>query len=292
MKFFLIFLFPTLLHAEDFCTINTYSKIMKLSSETNSPSDFIISSDCDERTDFKFNKFIYSVSGKINSKLIAREMGRSDVIIVPEEINVESLDSEIEARLSLPSQNRFISNTSIPGRSFIGLNESQSLTYECDNCSSLGDKAIKAIISDQESGKTIVNYVSSKVSAKILALKAVVDIANTQQALSPSFFSTIEIATTRPEDLLVDISKIQFFRLMRPIAKGTLLSPRDLVKMNLVNFGVPTKISFSNDSFSVTKTGSPLRAGGFGDIVEIKNPETKKTISAKVIDFNHVVVDL
>lgn len=80
------------------------------------------------------------------------------------------------------------------------------------------------------------------------------------------------------------------FVFSRSINAGRLLTWRDLTRRPLVRKGDLVEVSATDGRLVLTLKGIALQSGAQGEVVQVRNPDSKKDFSAFVIDENRVQV--
>jgi flagella basal body P-ring formation protein FlgA len=76
----------------------------------------------------------------------------------------------------------------------------------------------------------------------------------------------------------------------RAVPAGRLLTWRDVVRRPLVRKGDLVEVTASEGPLLVTMKALALQNGAAGDMVTVRNPESRRDFSALVVDENHVKV--
>lgn len=101
---------------------------------------------------------------------------------------------------------------------------------------------------------------------------------------------------TRRVDLLRDRDALpaavgdRTFIFSRGVQAGRLLTWRDVARRPLVRKGELVEVSAADGQLLVTMKGVALQNGAHGEVVTVRNPDSKKDFSAFVIDENRVQV--
>lgn len=103
--------------------------------------------------------------------------------------------------------------------------------------------------------------------------------------------------TTREVDLLrdpkavpVDPSLVTRYEIARPVAEMRPITWTDVTPRALVRKGQMVEVVAAQGSLRITMKGQAVRSGALGEIVTIRNLESKRDFSAEVIDENKVRV--
>ena len=76
----------------------------------------------------------------------------------------------------------------------------------------------------------------------------------------------------------------------RELRAGQLLRPADLMKPELVVRGEPVTLVFESTGVKVTVQAKAMESGTLGDMVQVLNPQSKRTVQAKVAGPGRVVI--
>ncbi|MGE4526860.1 MAG: flagellar basal body P-ring formation chaperone FlgA, partial [Rhodospirillaceae bacterium] len=77
----------------------------------------------------------------------------------------------------------------------------------------------------------------------------------------------------------------------RTIKEGMPVKASQVQTPVLVNRGDPVIIYYALKSMNLTAKGKALDSGGQGDVIRVLNPKSNRTLMAKVVQGNQVVVD-
>lgn len=92
-------------------------------------------------------------------------------------------------------------------------------------------------------------------------------------------------------DVIDDVQKAVGMQATRFVSAGRAISYRDLKKENVLKRGQLVKAVFGQDEFEVSITAQSEEAGAVGDIVKIKNLDSKKILAAKIEDRGLVRIE-
>ncbi|MBA4138870.1 MAG: flagella basal body P-ring formation protein FlgA [Opitutus sp.] len=101
---------------------------------------------------------------------------------------------------------------------------------------------------------------------------------------------------TRRTDLLRDKDALpaavgdRSYIFSRSVQPGRVLTWRDVARRPLVRKGEYVEVSAADGQLSVTMKGVAMQNGAQGEVVTVRNPDSKKDFSAFVIDENRVQV--
>lgn len=275
------------------CSIEFYSKIYKINNSAVQIKDYVKKNSCPESTLFKLNKFIQNVDGVIHASIIKEELNNlhQDIDILPNKISVHALDNFLKDKLFSASELSLTQIKSLENKSAIALNETENLEVVCNNCSSLGEKNIQLIIKSPISATQKNFWLYGKLVTPVEVLKAKSNINFQQTSLNAADFSVEKIYTDKPEDYVVDLKNLNFYKPNRIILQNAYLTRMDILAVNLVNYGSPVKALYKINGLTLEKNFMPTRSARFNETVELNGAQNKK-LYGKVVDFNKVEIEL
>jgi len=94
----------------------------------------------------------------------------------------------------------------------------------------------------------------------------------------------------RERDALPVTAGDRTFIFARSVSAGRLLTWRDIARRPLVRKGEFVEVSASDGLLSVTLKGLAMQNGAQGDVITVRNPDSRKDFSAFVVDENRVQV--
>ena len=106
----------------------------------------------------------------------------------------------------------------------------------------------------------------------------------------PSLLETRRVDLLRDRDALPAAVGDRSFIFARSVQAGRLLTWRDIARRPLVRKGELVEVSASDGQLIVTMKGVAMQNGAQGEVVTVRNPDSKKDFSAFVIDENRVQV--
>lgn len=136
-------------------------------------------------------------------------------------------------------------------------------------------------------------------SLHVLSFRAEVlaDVWITQRRVSAGELLADLDLTTREIDLLrepkavpADPALINRYEIARPVAETRAITWTDITPRALVRKGQMVEVLATQGNLRITMKGQAVRSGALGEIVTIRNLESKRDFSAEVIDENKVRV--
>jgi len=279
-------------NASNKCTISTSEKILIIK-QNNNLSKYLQNTNCSKSTISKFVKIISKANGLISSKVVRKQLSidNIEVNITPNRFKVYNLDQIL--RKSFSDDSIVLKNIKISS-SFQKLNFNQETSFqvECNFCENLGQKNFKIVINNPiENQKTqLWGYLDLYVQK--LAYVAKKDLSFNQDSLSKSYFEKKSVLTQTPENLVINIGNIKFYKLNKNIRKGTSLLKRDLFEQNIIRAFSPVKVIIKSGEINLQTMAQALESGTIGQFIKLRNTRNKKILMGKVIDNNLVEIKL
>jgi len=106
----------------------------------------------------------------------------------------------------------------------------------------------------------------------------------------PTTLDTRRVDVFRERDVVPTEAGDRSLVFSRAISGGRLLTWHDVTRRPLVRKGQLVEVSAVDGLLSITMKALALENGAQGDLVTVRNPESRKDFSAVVIDENHVQV--
>lgn len=288
-KFFyssLVFLFYTH-HAFSACNIVSYAEIVKLNKILD--SSIIKSSNCPKKIQENFLDFLSSTSGHLNSKHlqhIFKTEYQVDVNFKPNSLTVETVDDKVTDLLDLGDETIISKVTSLHNKASIQLSTTDKLKVACNNCETPGQKNIKLYIND------VPIWLSGHVFIKRIGFILKQELNPFQKKLSNQLFSKKTFFDDGRRHLFKDIDQINFYKTNKRLEKGQVLKTSDLSPLALIRPGQKIKVILKGKNISLKSSAYSRAQGKIGDFIEVYNTKTNKKITAQVVDFNTVMVQL
>jgi flagella basal body P-ring formation protein FlgA len=91
-------------------------------------------------------------------------------------------------------------------------------------------------------------------------------------------------------DVFVDPAKIVGNAARRPLPRGTLLREADLQRPEVVEKNAGVTMTYDGPGLQLTMRGKALAGGAVGDIIQVQNVTSKRTVEAAVTGPNRVAV--
>ena len=114
--------------------------------------------------------------------------------------------------------------------------------------------------------------------------------ANRGEPFDPTALDVRRVDFLRERDVLPADTADRNFTFARSVATGRVLTWRDVVRRSLVRKGDLVEVAAIDGPLTVTLKALALQNGAAGDIVTVRNLESKKDITAQVVAENRVQV--
>lgn len=286
-------------HAEGMpsCKIELFSKIYTIESNHQLITNSIIKqTSCENKISLKLSQIISNSSGTTGTDFLRKELEKDflnyKLEISPRRLSLFDLNVVLRDQLTIHENIFFFNTKSLNALVTIGLSEGEQLKAYCENCNSLGEKNVKIDITNTLENTTRTLWFTTQAMAKVKVFKAKRNISYQEKNLQTDDFYIDEIYTNNPDNTVTNINTINFYKVNHTILQGSVVSSLDLQPVNLINYNTPVTVLLKNENIYLQKKAMPLRSAQFGDVVELKNPNSNKIISGKVVDYNKVVIEL
>ncbi len=272
------------------CEVELFDKIFITShSKINNWKSLVKKSTCDEKTDFAIVGFITKAQGNVITSVVQSELSLVDVTIKPRKVFVSTLTSYLTAQGRLPKSFHAEDFTFTDGDHFLALDELDHLKIHCERCDQLGEANLKLQVERQ--GSVEGKWAKTLIVQKVLAIFPKAHININQKFLTRDDFTTKFISTKNPSELFQDIDQIQYFTTVRALNPEKPLKQSDLFAMNLVTPQDLVDVVLVEGKLSLSTKGYPIKNARFGESVNIRNANSNRLITAKVVGRNKVVVE-
>ncbi|MFZ8933570.1 MAG: flagellar basal body P-ring formation chaperone FlgA [Bacteriovoracaceae bacterium] len=289
----LLTIFSSFSFASKACLIETYDQLISDSNQLNSNKhSFIKKTTCSKKVSQKFIHLIREVSGTIDQRKInhlLKEDGLNKKITIrPLKVRIIPLSQFLRNNIKIPNQLISFDNIKILDRSIgFGIDYSQGHNINCNNCDRPGLKNISINIEGEQP-----LWLSTTLKFKINAIVATKNISPSIRPLTDNQFKMKSIFSDRPDSFFTDLKLMKFYKSSRPISTGSAIKKNDVTKLDLVQIGKPTSIILSGSGFSISSIGIPMGNAKLHENVRLRNTKTNKIVTAEVVDFNKVKINL
>lgn len=282
----LIFLFYTH-HAFSACSLHSYAQIIKLNKKLD--SSIIKKTDCSPEIQEEFINFVSSATGKLNAKhlkhIFQSEIG-GDVSFFPKTLSVYNIEEQLSKLLDLDEETIIGKVTSLHHSASIQLEDQDKITALCNNCETAGQKNIKLHVNKEAI------WLSGQVYIKRTGFIINEELNPFRNKLDQSLFSHKTFFDDGRSHLFSDIANIRFYQTNKKLEKGQVLKTSDLSPLTLIKPGQKIKVILQGKNISLKSSAYTRSLGKFGDFIEVYNTKTNKKVTAQVVDFNTVMVQL
>lgn len=289
--FYLIFIGSLYINYADACEIQSYHRIIKTENEKLSFNQIAKKSDCPQAVKLKFLNALQSSKGLVRVDTLSEELGIK-ATITPNRIRVESLEELLLDKYNLDSKWSFRKIKSIGKTPLLTLNEYENIQINCRDCTSPGNKNIKITITDPLKGNKKSLWLESKLLLRSYALVSKGDFMVDNKPLLAGSFDFKEVFTENPENFFTKTTNLAFYKLNKPLRKGSPLLFSDITPVSLVKNGQMTTIILKSNALMLEGKAIPMKNGQLGDMIQLRNVKSNRIIIGKVVDFNKVVIDL
>lgn len=291
-----LFLFASTSYAKE-CSIVSFDKIYYVGTKgAKSHSSLIKESDCPSKIKTAFITKIYQSSGLLTSKVLnydeSFKKAGFKVNLTPSRIRVSNLKDSLKQNFNLGNLWSFSKLKFLNKSTSLALSKEDSLSFSCEFCHTTGEKNISLTVFNPIKNYSKTHWASATVLVSTKVLIPSRPISPSEPQLTPSDFKLKSLSVTRPEKYFTNLEQLVFYKVNKPIASNEGLLFTDLVPVNLVSAGTPTKIILRSKTLQVQGTAIPSQSGKLGEVIKLRNPNTNRMITGKVIDFNKVMVDL
>lgn len=273
------------------CHMNSSSRIVLVDTKKLAFNDIASAENCSTDSQIRFLEMISSGSGTLRADMI-RENFPEKVKITPRLIRIDTLSSILGNRYSTFDKWVWTDIKFVSGKSAIKMTQTEKLDFNCDFCKNLGNKSINMVIVDPIKSTNRTEWFNASLKVEAIALVSNADIQVTMDGLNPGVFEEKKVLTSKPENFFTNKSKLVFYKLTRPMQKGETLMFNHITPANLVQQGRAVTVVLSNTTMNLSGKALPLSNGKIGEIIQLRNPKSKKVMVGKVIDFNKVVIEL
>lgn len=273
---------------ENNCYFKTAEKIYYAQKAMVKANDLSLDTDCPDEILAQVSKELLDVSGTIPSSYIEEKI--PGVTLSPNRLTIDSLENLIRAKLAL-DESVVIDQVRGTGKNIFLLASNEQLNFSPPN-QILGQTTIAVEKIDALNPGQQKFWLSVIFKNKVMALVAKQGLDRANGALKPEWFKRQEIVTEYPDRVFVQFDRINHFSLNRSIAPGHILLRAEARELPLVTYGVPASVLIEGKGIQLNGMALPMKTANFGDYIQLKNPRSQKTISAKVVDYNKVQIQL
>lgn len=274
-------------HAFSACEIVSYPKIVKLNKRLD--SSIVKESNCSSEVQESFIDFLSSSSGELNSKHLShifRTEYNVDITLKPNNISVRTITEELTTLLNLGEDTIIGKVTNLHSQASIQIKKGDLVSAVCNNCESAGQKNIKLYVNKDSI------WLAGQIYLKRTGFVINDELNPFKDKLSSHHFTKKTFYDDGRSHLFQDIDNIQFYKTNKKLERGKALKTSDLSPITLIKPGQKIKVILKGKSISLKSSAYSRSLGKYGDFIEVFNTKTNKKVTAQVIDFNTVMVQL
>ncbi|MCO4792643.1 MAG: flagellar basal body P-ring formation protein FlgA [Bacteriovoracaceae bacterium] len=294
MKITLFFMFLFVVvpaNAAGICHIKSSAKIVIVDGDRLSFNDIATAENCKDKSKIKFLEVISSSNGTLRSSMVKKEFPEN-IKITPRRIQISTMRQTLGNHFETFNKWVWTDIKFLAGKSAIKMNQNERLEFSCDFCKTLGSKSINLIIVDPIKSSNRTEWFKASLKVETMAIVPKTDLQISNDGITPSQFESTRVLTTKPESYFTNKEKLVFYKLTRPLPKGEPLKFNHITPSNLVRQGRAATVILKNKTMNLSGKAIPLGNGKFGEMIQLRNPRSKKVLVGKVVDYNKVVIEL
>lgn len=295
--FLTIFCF-SIFAAQKNCDLQLFSQItfVKQFSKVDHLNNAIKESNCQPKTIWSVFQTLRKIEGKISSshlKRILKEDGqRNNVNISPREINLRNISSHLN-RYFVENKQLSVKNINVVDSVYtIGSETNTYYEFSCHACNSTGQKNASFVYTNPINGlekKVWVQFDLLKSDKYVIAEESLRPYSNKDFAGRVTLKG---MELDKPELYLKTIDDLKYYKPNKIIKKGMPIKYSDLTPRKLVSTGKLTQVRVRKGGLIINSQAIAKQSGKHGETISLYNPQSKKQLRGKVVDFNTVVVEL
>jgi flagella basal body P-ring formation protein FlgA len=142
-------------------------------------------------------------------------------------------------------------------------------------------------------GSTAARRVSLRFTGHIMELVEAVTLTRTigrNEIIRPADVSIERRPKAEVASDIVVPEQVVGFSTRRALRAGTILRPADITKLDVVNRNEAVTISYQVPGISLTLRGKAIEAGGVGDLINVLNIQSNRTVQATVTGPGRVTI--
>jgi flagella basal body P-ring formation protein FlgA len=274
------------------CLIELPEEIIKIYSKSFSINQNFIKSNCPESVTNYLSSLLADIGSEVSSEYLQNIIFEETNIlpsITPKSIKLSNLEDYINQ--SLDNNFRAENIKLVSKNETLKRKSSDHISISCDNCDHTGHKNIKLTITEAATKKQNTYWLSATITQKSKHIVAKRKIA-AAETLNPSDFEIIERFSADQQILNIDLESLKYFKSTRIIDANRSLANNFVTAQNIVTRGMPTSVVYSSSGIKLMTTALPMQNGKINDTIQLETQNGKKKISATVIDYNKVQINL
>ncbi|MBL6991160.1 MAG: flagellar basal body P-ring formation protein FlgA [Bacteriovoracaceae bacterium] len=279
------------------CNIKAFDKVYVIKSKAHSVAvdEVIKDSNCPSSIQQKFTQVLMKFNGAVRGVYLNTAFKTTfapyNIKVIPSSIKIISLSEFVKSRLNLGPLKVIKNLKMISKKRTIATSNEVQLSVDCSSCKNLGEKNAKITLVDVISNRTLSQWISFDLLVKTKALVSTRSIGVTNQPLSRDIVKIKPIETSTPEKLFLDVDKLQYYKLNKPLQTGQPIEAASLVPINLVTFGKLAKVMYQNGLMKLKTKAMPAKSAKYGETIQLSIPANRNIILGTVIGPNQVRVE-
>ena len=274
------------------CNVSLFSRIYIVKPDNLTMKDLVKASDCSRDVNSKIFNFLKSGRGTITSAMLLEHVLDSAVTIEPQKIVVEDFTSFLERSLNFTSDRKIISLSLVTGAPTVSLLNNQFLSSTCSECTKPGNSTAKLNITNALENTNTTQWINIQVGVRAHVFKAASNIPAFTKIENNGLLLEEDIYTSEPAKFASSFSELKYRQIVRPVQKGQPIKLTSTMPYAVVKSGETIKIITKSSNISIETTGICLEQGHVDQLIRIKNLNSNKIFSAKIVDKNTARIDL
>lgn len=288
----IIFLFIFIFSQAGFgCEIHLPDHLLILGESSNF-QEVLQQTNCSSAAMDEVAVMLNSVEGKMTALQFSSILKLKNIQaqIYPTSFKVDHISHLVREQLVLPTGVQLKSSEVMNGLNYLSLMPGDRIEVECIGCLfGLRQPLNLKVISIDGNLKSMT--VSADFKKMVKAFRAVGFLPAFSSVSTDQFQE--EFTESIPQtDLITNVDELKFYKLNKPLRGGELLKKSDLNAINLVRAGSKTDVIIENKMIKIQTSGISRSNGGFGEYVEVFNPQKNKKYQGRVVDINKILVEL
>lgn len=280
------------------CRVDTFKKVLFLKQPTQLKhlDNIIKSSSCSQETLWEVGRTLYQIDGSISSKHLNRflkEEGINEqVALWPDQVEVIKLSRLVNLKLPLEETLHAKEFSIIDPIYSLGLENLRGIQASCHACNTTGTKNASFTFTNPISGYERKLWIKLEI---MQATRVAVAKSDIRPFAKTSLENEIEFKQGYYEDTSLyvkNMDEVKYYRINKAIKKGSPIKYSDLSPKTLVELGKLTEVLIEGRGLKIKSEAIARQSGKFGEQINLYNPESRKKLRGKVIDYNKVKVEI
>lgn len=279
------------------CSIDLFPELVFVDSSLKdiSTSEVFERNDCSKSISKRVLEILIGTSGRVPAKYLnqrLKETHQSATInLHPASIQISKISSKLKGYFK--NDLDFKKVKSMDGKKLIKVSQGEKINFKCNKCEETGNTSLAMILTDAISGESRRYNFSANISKSFNALVAKNDLSPFQNLGDlAEQFELGRVSDNASSNYFKNKEKLKYYKLNKSIKRGASLKFSDLSPKTLVRAGSTINVKLSAKTLMISTKAQAQKSGKFGDVIELRNPKTKKIITGKVQGPNMVVVEL